>query len=176
MKKNTSGLTLIELVVAVGLIWLLFLAFSWVNFNKNIDNQKANEFYWQILSHIETIKNYSLLWKWVGTNLLTPNKWTLRINNNNIQTYFQTGSTPELFTGSSVSFDNFENIWPIRCTYLDGSNPEIPTSIDIDIQGTQMIFTGSTLCTNNHKILEIQTNYKNISKKILINSVSGIIE
>ena len=78
MKKNNhNAFTLIELMVVIGIIAILILGSNFLNFNKVSNKQKLDTKTIRIVSQIEEIRNNSLLWKWIWTELIVPKKYRI---------------------------------------------------------------------------------------------------
>ena len=181
MIKSSHWFTLIELVAVMALIGILILWASNINFNPQIDKQNAEMFTNNVFTNIETIRNNSLLGKWIWSwaVLTHPEKWTVHINSN------ATGSIHATYTNGSVfpvetfyvNFINqFSKISDLSCESIDGVNTSTGNSIQIDFTGNTLSFTGNTWCNSDKKILKIKTQYKNFNKTIKINSITWLIE
>ena len=78
-KRHKKAFTMIELLVIITIIAIMFFASNNLIFTKTQDSKKLEIFVNKIVSIFDTAKNYSLTWKWIWTNLETPNYWKLKI-------------------------------------------------------------------------------------------------
>lgn len=78
--KNINGFTIMELMIAITIIWIIFIWSTNINFKYISDRQKLEIFTNKIISEIERIRNNSLIWKWIWTTLIVPEKWKIEFN------------------------------------------------------------------------------------------------
>lgn len=179
MKKYKKGFTLIELIVAIALIWILAVAISSLNFNKISDNQRALIFTNDVFTPIEAVRNNSLLWKWVLNDLSTPtktiiemstaNSWSLNIN------YYSWSTLSR--TENWLSFIPFSSISDLKCSNIDFSSSWSTNNVWIIFEWNNITFSNCMFdWTNTWAILDIKTKYKSLENTIRLNSVSGTIE
>lgn len=183
MKKNKNWFTIIELLVVIAIIWILIVWSSRINFNPQIDKQNSEMFANNIFTSIENIRNNALLWRWIGSgNTFThPEKWIVRFStllngtqSGSIQATYLSWVVDYPYNDLKVDFINQNSqIAQLTCTNIDGSNSQTWNIIDIEFSWNT---TTLSWCNNTHKILEIQTKYKNFEKTIKINSTTGLME
>jgi len=181
MIKSSHWFTLVELVVVITLIGILIVWASNINFNPQIDRQNAEMFTNNVFTNIETIRNNSLLGKWIWSwAILThPKKWTVNINSNATGSIYATYTSGSIRPVESFSVDfinQYSKIAELKCESIDGVNSSTGNSIQIDFSWNTLSFTGNTWCTSDKKILKIKTQYKNFDKTIKINSITWLIE
>lgn len=183
MKKNNLWFTLIELIVVISLIGILFITSTRMNFNINIDSQKSWSFTNEVFTKIETVRNNSLLWKWLPdwTNMIHPDEWIL-----DFSTWTTTSWTASLlylswwnllnYNDFKINFidNNYSKISKLTCYDVTWANPESFSNIKLEIYWSNLSLSWCT--SPNDKILDIETKYKWLSKIIRINTVSWIIE
>lgn len=134
-----------------------------------------------IYSNIETIRNNSLLGKWIfdGVEIIHPKKWSIQISTWStswaIQGFYSTGWALQNYKDFNVNFvDINSKISKLTCYNISKTNALVKPNVDLEI-----VWNALTLswCTSpNNKILDITTDYKGFIKIIRINSVSWIIE
>lgn len=175
--KKTGWFTLIELMVWISIITIIIIASSKIDFNKMSDRQKANIFASNIRSDIETVKNYALIWKWIGTGLTVPDEWKISISTNNswtLETSYLSLWVRNRLDEYSINWDTFNKIKELSCEKLDWSSVLAMTGGTIIFNSWNMTLTW---CTNNiHKIINIKTSYKNFENNLSLNTVNWVIK
>lgn len=180
MKKNNFWYTLTELIVIIAIIWILAIWASRINFNPQIDKQNSELFTNSIFTSIESVRNNSLLWKWVWswTILNHPDKWIINISTNNswsINFKYLNAWVEKNLEEFWVNFINrFSSIKQLSCKNLDWTNPSNHTNIDLEFSGNNLSLSWCNL--PEQRILEITTNYKNFENIININSTTWLIQ
>jgi prepilin-type N-terminal cleavage/methylation domain-containing protein len=183
MKKSISNLkwfTLIELLVTITIIWILAFWASQINFNRLSDKQKSLILSNDVFSSIESVRNNSLLWKWILTWLTTPEKsiinlqtdwsWSIKIN------YFSwVLSTTPMLSQTWITFWNFSSLSKIICNTSDLSDSGSVANLDLVIEWSSLSLSWCTTSTS-WTILDIKTKYKTFEETIRINSISWIME
>lgn len=179
MKKYKKGFTLIELIVAIALIWIIAVAISNLNFNKISDNQKALIFTNDVFTPIESTRNNSLLWKWILSNWHTPSKTVIEISTSNswsLNINYYSWSTLSR-TENWLSFISFSSINELRCSNIDLSLSWTTSNVWIIFEWDDITFSNCKFdWTNTWAILDIKTKYKSLEHVIRLNSVSWTIE
>lgn len=178
MIKNNNWFSLIELLVVIAIIGIIVVWASRIDFNPQIDKQNFDMFTNNVFTSIETVRNNALLGKWVGSGSIFthPEKWVIKLSSvwtGSIQAEYQSGTNIYPLWDFRVDFVNQNTkISELRCKSIDG--PSLTGSlIDIEISGKTMSFSG---CSNDQKILQIKTEYKNFHKVIEVNSITWLIE
>jgi len=176
MKNIKKAFTLIEIMVVIALMWIIALWASKLNFNSLSDRQKVDWFFYQIKNNIETTKNNALIWKEIklaDNSKIVPKKWRIDFNNSasgSIKTYYQ---------NNSDTFINYpeNNILTKKHYQIIISNnwSKLSDTWSLLIEWWNLNLTWSTILWSD-KVLEIETKYKNLSKKFSINTISGVIE
>lgn len=166
--------TLIELLVMITIIALLALWISNMSFKKNIDRDRLETLTSNIYNQLESIRNNSLLWKWVWVNLITPEEYRININKTNswtINTYFLSWSTYSLL--DIFETEEQETIKELTCYDIDWTNNNDLDTVDLIYNWENLTLSW---CTNDsNRIFELTTKYKGFEKGIIINSVSWLI-
>lgn len=181
MKKNNFWYTLTELIVIIAIIWILAVWASRINFNPQIDKQNSELFINNIFTSIESVRNNSLLWKWVlsWSILVHPEKWIVSVSTNNswsINSKIKNGATTTINTDFSVNFINsFANIKELTCKNLDWTNSSSwITNIDLEFSWNELSLSWCN--SPEQRVLEITTKYKNFENIININSTTWLIQ
>lgn len=180
MKKNKNWFTLMELIVVIAIIWVLTIWASRISFNSQIDNQNLEMFTNSIFSNIETIRNNSLLWKWMWTwtTMIYPEKWVVNISKTwswKIENFYQSWWISYNYKEININFINdFSKISEIKCRDINWNWYEIINNIDIEFSGKNITLSWCTY--PNDKLLELTTNYKSFSKTIKLSKVTWLIE
>lgn len=177
-KKNTTGFTLIELMVVIAIIAFMALAITQIDFNRMSDNQRVDLFTNEIVSKLETIRNNALIGKWVWVNIETPDLWNIQVDDtgsgsitSSYRVWVISTNYPELSVNPSAWYDISE----IKCLQLDGTSEDVVWTITLPINGNK--FEGLLWCSNtNYKVLEFTAGYKSFENTISINTLSWLIE
>ena len=109
-KVTQQGFTLIELLVWIVIVIIIILWITKVDFNKIWDKQRLDKKVIQIISQIETIRNNSLLWKWIWVNLDVPEKY--KIDNVELN---------ENIENSNIKEDKKPRGWHFKKEYIDSN-------------------------------------------------------
>lgn len=178
MKKNKKWLTLIEILVVVALIWILAVGLSKINFNPLMDKQKSLAFSDEIINNIESLRNNSLYWKWVGSGSFThPTKWVISVLTGSWQDNFQAKYTTwawlQIDDNYRVNFIPHAEINKMVCYNTTKTLSWSTNSLDIEISWSTISLSG---CTFSWTIAEISAKYKQFEQSIWINTISGVIE
>jgi len=171
---KTKAFTIIELLIAIAIIWIIVIWISNLNFNNISDKQRMDSFYYKIKSEIETIKNNSLIWKAIDSNMKVPKEWKID---------FASGSTNINISYSWATWTNYKNIniekfykiKAINCINLSWSTWSLSWntwSIIINWANLSLSWCSSS----NYKTLIITTWYKEFEKKLEINTVSWVLK
>ena len=184
MKKiSNTAFTLIELMVVIAIIAILILGSNFLSF-KNISNKQELETkIIRIVSQIEEIRNNSLLWKWIWTELVVPEKYKIDFSTSwswVIKAQYFSWSYIDYNFDKEISFsNNFDSISEIKCLELDKN---IIDSFSWTTIWTWTIFIKwanmslSWSCDSTTKILELTIKRKANTKKIQINTLNWLIE
>ena len=184
MKKiSNTAFTLIELMVVIAIIAILILGSNFLNFNKVSNKQKLDTKTIRIVSQIEEIRNNSLLWKWIWTELVVPEKYKIDFSTSwswVIKAQYFSWSYIDYNFDKEISFsNNFDSISEIKCLELNKNpiNSFSWTTIwtwTIFIEWSNMSLSWS--CDSTTKILELTIKRKADTKKIQINTLNWLIE
>ena len=185
MKKiSNTAFTLIELMVVIAIIAILILGSNFLNFNKVSNKQKLDTKTIRIVSQIEEIRNNSLLWKWIWTELVVPEKYKIDFSTSwswVIKAQYFSWSYIDYNFDKEISFsNNFDSISEIKCFKLNNSTSENTFNSwsnwtwTILIEWANMSLSWS--CDSTTKILELTIKRKANTKKIQINTLNWLIE
>jgi len=177
MKKSFNGFTLIELIIAITLIRIITMWFNYINFNPQVDKQKFLSFSNEIYSNIETVRNNSLIWRWIWTDLIHPTQTIININTANswsININYYSWTTSSL-SNSWISLIPFSSISKLNCKNITENQSWTITNIDLIINWSNLSLSWCTW-SFSWAILDITAKYKNLEKIIRINTVTSLIE
>ena len=189
-KSNYSAFTLIELLVGIIIVTIIILWIGKINFNKIWDKQKLDKKIIQIISQIETIRNNSLLWKWIWTNLDVPEKYEVHFWNTwswNIKIYYNTWwvDTEYIFDKKINFWNNYEYISKLNCMKANTDREVVPDeNFDDDIQSWTWIIifewwniSLSWACDKPvAKVFQVEITKKTFKRKFQINTINWLIE
>lgn len=177
MKKKIMAFTLIEILLVISIIWMMTLWVSRLYMNVNSDKQNLNIFTVKFSSIIDTVKNYSLVWKWIWNNLVTPDSYTIRISTWwYITTYYNTWTSDIVFNELTIpSFDLNYKVNFITCRTITYTSPSKKSVIDIIFKWSDITLSW---CTNftTQKVVDFNIMYKWFSKNLRFNSVSWVLK
>jgi len=192
MKKNKNkAFTLIEILVWITIVSILIIWISNINFNTISEKKRLDRSIIKIVSQIETVRNNSLLGKWIWENLEIPKNYELHIWNTwswKIVIYYNTWSTDsekQIYNlEKDIKFwDNFENISKMTCLDIKWN---IVTDEDNDnniknwtgiIKFEWKNLTILWACDKpKSKIFEFEITRKTHKQNIQINTLNWLIE
>lgn len=164
-------------MVVITIIWILVWAGTQVNFNKVWEANKIIIFNNSIVSQFETIRNNSLLWKWVDSNIWVPDAWRLEYTNvwsGGVNISYSSGwwiPVPSL----DITASNFHSISEINCFSATWGllNANVASAF-VDITGNDIQIAWD--CNIQTKKLQFTTQLKNASHSIEINALNWLIE
>lgn len=176
MKKNSKWFTLIEILVVISIIWILVVWYNKINFNPQIDKQNSLLFLNNIFTTIEKIRNDSLIWKWVWTDLIYPEKWIISLSTTgNLNISYLSWTTTIPYEDFNIDYiNNSAYISKLKCFSIDKNFSTTTSNVDIEITWSNLSL--SWCSSPNYKILEITTKYKNFENIIRLNTVSWVLE
>jgi len=176
MIYQKKAFTLIELIVWISIIWFVSLWITRLYWSNIPDRQRLDIFSNKIVWIIDSVKNYSLVWKWIGIDLITPKYFKIEISTGSyLKTYYNTWSTDNLFDPLSISnFGEYYNIKNISCKNLDLSNVISTNTVQISYEWSNITLSW---CNDNlQKIVDIQLFYKWFDKILRLNAISWVLE
>jgi len=167
-----KGFTLIELLVWITIIWILLLAATSLNFNRLSNRQKLEIFTNSIKTNFETIRNYSLEWKWIWSNLNVPNIRTIEFSKSKIL------SKADWTSYSSIDVNWNFNIINISCLDVNKALDTNVASWSWIIEFKWSVMTLTWQCNiESSKILKIEVRDKSFDKKTLFfNTLNWLVE
>ncbi len=175
-KKIKKAFTLIELLVWITLITILALWATNLNFNRLNTKQELDIFVNKIKSNYETIRNSSMSWKWVWTDLILPEKWKIEYSLANSWTILNSSLSWSIWTPYNLTplFKKWFSISQIRCLQLDLSTSTTTNTWTIEFIWSNISLTWS--CTTPYKILELTIKNKYEEDILLINALNWLSE
>jgi len=173
--NNKKAFTLIEILVVIAIIWILIFWVSNIDFGNTSDKQRLESFYYKVKSEIETIKNNSLVWKWIWISLIVPKEWKIDFSSgaNTIPTYY---SWVTWINYNHIKVENLYKIKSIICSNLDWTST---WNLSWNTWSVIISWLNISLswCTDlNYKSLKITTWYKELEKTLEINTVSWVLK
>ncbi len=182
MKKSKNGVTLIELLVVIAIIAILVIGMSNINFNRATDKEYLNAFNNRVSSIIEKNRNNALIWKSMSSALIVPETYSIRITTSGSGTlwvsYISEWNVHNIME-DTLRLNPFESISNLTCFLPNSTNTGSSANVDILIAKNTLSLSGCTIWSFpsiSWSILEIETSYKNLSKKIILNTLTGKIE
>lgn len=180
MFYNKKAFTLIELLVWITILGLLTM---WITklYSSNIpDKQKLDLFTNKFVWTIDSIKNYSLVWKWIWSNLETPKYFKIELSKSwsYLKTFYNTWWLSDIYYNqfSLDPFWEYYDIYSISCKNLDLTNTDIITSWNMSIiyEWTNIVLSW---CTDSYqKVVDIELYYKWFKNIIRLNTISWVLE
>jgi prepilin-type N-terminal cleavage/methylation domain-containing protein len=178
--KIKQAFTLIELLVWIAILSIIVLWASNMNFNRLNTKQELDIFTNNIKSNFEMIRNSSLSWKWIWTDLDLPEKWKIEYSTSNSWTIINHTTfdwdnwspldmAPIFKTGFSIS--------KIRCLLLNWDE-----EYDIITWTWEIVFVWSNMtlwwdCNpDTAKILELTIKNKAEAETLLLNTLNWLVE
>ena len=169
---------MVELIIVITLISIFITSMTNLNFTRLSVKQEQAIFTNDLITRIETVRNYAFQWKGIWVNLDIPNEWNIEISS------ILSGSLLTTYSGSiSGSYDDlsFEvessyQIKDLKCKSIDGATEEsLGTSSGI----LRFIWDRMLLswCSDNSlRILEFTTQHANHTDIIEINTINSVIQ
>jgi len=164
-------------MVWIAIIALMALWVSSIDFQRLSQNQKTQIELVKVVNIIEETRNNAMIWRGVGTDLDTPDSWSVILDTSSS---WRVESIWNLwFSTWSLSLWEAENpirISNMRCQSIDGSIDDSATNTVVSI-----VYNGSSaqlIWCNDDSFKKIVFDFwfwEN-TKEISINAVTGIIE
>lgn len=179
-KNNKKAFTIIELLVWITIISLITLWITKLYSSDIPDRQKLDLFTNKVIWIFDTVKNYSLVWKWIWLNLDTPKYFEIELSNtwDYLKTYYSTWWTSKIYYTQMSLFPFWEHfsIYSLRCNNLTLNDPSNPINDTIFIKYEWWNISLSW-CTNSYqKIIDFEFYYKWFKKSLRLNSISWVLE
>lgn len=174
MKKK--AFTLIELMVWISIVWIISISVANLYTKSNTDKQKLEIYTNKIIWKIDTVKNYALVWKWIGANLSTPINYKIQFSTwNYIKTFFNTWWIDNIYNELSLApFDYPYKLKSIECKKLDLTSPTNSTWIIVTINWWNLSLTW---CNNSYlKIVDFKISLNKYENTIRFNTISWVME
>lgn len=176
MIYQKKAFTLIELIVWIAIISLISLWISKLYWSNIPDKQRLDLFTNKLIWIIDSVKNYSLVWKWIWTNLETPKYFKIELSTwSYLKTYYNTWTTDIYYPLMSINpFNDFYEIHSIKCIRLDESSSTPVSDLSITYEWSNITLSW---CSDNYeKIVDIELYYKWFKNKLRLNAISWVLE
>ncbi len=178
-KNNLRAFTLIELLVAIAIITMIILWVTSIDYNRLSSKQKLEIFTNSIKSNFENIRNSSLSWKWIWTNLDIPLEWKIEYSSSGWWKIVSSNTLnwTDWLEYEDINFGYDFKITEIKCISLDRVSENVLTSSST----WTVVFNQNDIslwwdCPTNTKILEMQVSWKSYLNTIEINTLNGLIQ
>lgn len=167
-----SGFTLAELLVVMSIIGILALWISNINFSRLSQKQQISIESIKIINLVEEARNNALIWKWVGISLITPESWSVILENTN-----SSGSLEiSYLNGTSIAYSDWNTPKPFSISDLECR--ELNDDLNTASWSFILTFTGSLGWISNCTGKKLNFNYGvwPLTQNITINTLSWVIE
>jgi len=175
--KNTTWLTLIEIIVVITLIGLLSLGATSVDFSRLSVRQEHEIFTNDIITKFDTVRNFAFQGRGIWVNLDTPDQWNLEITTawNWALTTTYNGIISWTYSPTTITVGPGYSITWLECITLNNTiPPQSITTATISFTNSDISISG---CPNvAQKILRFNTSHSTYSSIIEVNAISGIIQ
>jgi prepilin-type N-terminal cleavage/methylation domain-containing protein len=168
-RSTLSWFTLIEIIIVLGIIALLAVGISNVNWNRLTEKQRSAIFINRVISQVETIRNNALLGKWVWEHNMVPDIWRIDIGEGGIFVYYSSWATWNNYSSANIIPNQFESISSFDCGQGTSSTGSIV------IEQSQLSLSWS--CdVSNHSSMYISLWYADFTEVISINTINGLVQ
>ena len=171
-----KAFTLLELMVWIAIISIISLWISNLYWSNIPDKQRLDIFTNKVISIIDSVKNYALVWKWIWQYIETPKYYKIDISTGSyLRTYYNTWIIDTLFYPLSIdTFTSSYSIKSITCKNLDLTNLSTTNAISIFYEWSTISLSW---CIDNYqKIVDIELFFKWFTNIIRLNSISWVLE
>lgn len=184
MKKNNKAFTLVEIMIAVVIIWIIWVWIASYDFNAMWDRQKLEAFTNKIVWEFEAIRTNALIWRWVWDDLLAPLYWELNfwIWNKWLEAkyYFTEDELEEWESFSVFTIPELYSIEQIICTQ-SAKNWENWWLWESETWAVRFKWSTYSLerdCNNNntYQKVSLKIKYKDYFEVIEFNTINWLIE
>ena len=177
--KKIPAFSLVELIVVIGVIWIISLGVSRFDFGRLSQNQELKIETIRIKSIFEEIRNNALLWKAVGTSSVIPSTWKIEVSQTSsgkVRSDYYSGSLWIDYKKSWLARKPFQ-ISSIRCKNLsETASGSLSGTGTFLFTGSLISFTGSACSSSTYKIVELIQSDGRFTETLEINTVTGTIE
>lgn len=173
---DNKAFTLVEILVIITIIAIIIIWSNSMNFNKWRDKEELELFKNSIVSKFETVRNNSMMWKWIWPNLDHPKLWKITFSTwtTVMKTQYNTWAGLVDDTENTIT-DTTRSISKISCLKIDNTFLNNVSSWVVLIKWDQLSLTW--WCNDPlAKKLQMNFNYKNEIWTWTINIVNGLIE
>lgn len=178
MIYNKKAFTIIELLVWVAIISIITLWITNLYSSKIPDRQRLDIFASKVISKFDTIKNYSLVWKWVWKSLVTPKYYLIELSKSGsyLKSFYNTWWINNIYYDQMSLYPFWESykIHSIKCKNLDSTNTSIINKLDLKYEGANI--TLSWCIDDFQKVIEIELYYKGFKNLLRLNTISWVLE
>ncbi len=176
-KKWIKAFTLVELMMTITIILIIATNLNTLKLNEINNRQKINIFTNKIITNIETLRNNSLIWRWVDWNLNTPyltkitltTSWSWKL----IVEYNTWASLPLINnTEYSIIPEKPYSIDKIECLKIDDTSDWATSSWIISIIWDKLSLSW---CPNTSRKLKVTTKLIENDESFSINVVNWLV-
>ncbi len=182
MESKKYGYTLIEIIVSVVIVAIISIGVSQFNLAWILNLQRSSIFVNQVVSIIEVTRNYFMTGKYITTSQVPAYAWKVEFPiwvSSKLYVRYKLTSAGAWIEEPRAGYtmNNFEKIVYVSCKQIDNTSVNINTaglSVNIVFEPGKIWFEWCP--DNSYRKIEIVTNFRGITKKVLFNGMSGIIE
>ena len=184
MKTSKRGFTLIELTVVIAIIIIIGLWMRGFSVNTVSDKQNLERTVALVVWKLETVRGDSLLGKWIGASLETPDNYIIQFSSvwwENMYFWYTLSWVPNVHpTISNIDFwTRRESLSKIECYPLNSPLPKLVSNSDAFLNFSGWKISLSWECDSNavwwEKILRLTLTRGTFTRVITVNTVSWII-
>lgn len=181
-KINNLGFTLIELVVWIAITIIIIMWGLSINFKSISDRQNLEIFTNKIISEIEKVRNYALIWKWIGVNITVPKIWKIEFNKwwnwtwtwNLITSYSNDGTT--WIQENTIDIDKNIIINNIHCISVSWADVNLTTTQTWIIFFEWWKYLLWWDCLSSYSNIKIETFSRWYTREIDFNVINWLIK
>jgi len=177
MNKNNNAFTIVELLVAIVVVIIITLSWSNIAFRAISDKQNLEISTNKIISEIERVRNNSLIWKGIWTNLEVPKKWKIDFSSSwnwIIETKY-TNDWTNWIINNRLPINKFE-VNKIVCIKVDWTTSTLSDSQTWSIFFEWWKYKLWYDCPDSFSTIKIETKNKNITKYIEFDVINWLIK
>jgi len=173
---NKNWFTLIELLVGISIITILVLWWSNIAYRNISDKQKLEIFNNRIIWEIEEVRNNSMIWKWIWTNLTVPPEWKIEFSRNSWWKIITSYSWATWTEYKNIEMDNFINISSISCKNISWTTQNLTATQTWTIIFKWWKYSLWWNCPSTYSNITIQTYSKWFYNNVAFDTISWLIK